>query len=100
MLDNSISLPSDDPPHGVDGRGLARTPGVVSYVLHESCHVITAGTATEAIENFDDTVDVAFLDRRLPDASGDHVLEQIRARGDCKVAMLTAIEPDFDIVDI
>jgi DNA-binding response OmpR family regulator len=35
----------------------------------------------------------------MPDFSGDETLEAIRDRGiDCRVAMVTAVEPDFDIV--
>jgi DNA-binding response OmpR family regulator len=53
----------------------------------------------EALEELDDEVSVVLLDRRMPDVSGDDVLEAIRDRGiDCRVAMVTAVEPDFDIV--
>ncbi|MDY7082832.1 MAG: HalX domain-containing protein, partial [Halobacteria archaeon] len=46
-------------------------------------------------------VDVVFLDRRMPGMSGDEVLDGIRDRGyDCKVAMVTAVDPDFDIIDM
>ena len=46
----------------------------------------------------DESVDVVLLDRRMPGQSGDEVLEEIRASGhDCRVAMLTAVEPDEDI---
>ncbi|MEF8818621.1 MAG: response regulator [Haloferacaceae archaeon] len=46
-------------------------------------------------------VDVALLDRRMDDVSGDEVLAAIRSRGhDCRVAMVTAVEPDFDLVDV
>jgi CheY-like chemotaxis protein len=51
-----------------------------------------------ALSTMDDTVDVVFLDRRMPGPSGGAVLEEIRERGyDCRVAMLTAVEPDEDI---
>jgi DNA-binding response OmpR family regulator len=37
----------------------------------------------------------------MPDLSGDDVLEKIRADGiDCRVAMVTAVDPDFDILDL
>jgi DNA-binding response OmpR family regulator len=59
---------------------------------------VTYGGA-EALEALDDDVSVVLLDRRMPDISGDDVLEAIRDRGiDCRVAMVTAVEPDFDIV--
>jgi DNA-binding response OmpR family regulator len=35
----------------------------------------------------------------MPDLSGDEVLEAVRDRDiDCRVAMVTAVEPDFDII--
>lgn len=61
--------------------------------------VRTAYGGDEALEKLDDDVDVALVDRLMPDLSGDEVLAAIRERGyDCRVAMVTAVEPDFDIV--
>lgn len=55
----------------------------------------------EALEVVDDDVDAVLLDRRMPGLSGDEVLEEIRARGiDCPVGMVTAVEPDFEIVEM
>ena len=62
--------------------------------------VATAYSASEATELLDG-IDVALLDRRLPDGSGDDVLEQIRERDiDARVAMVTAVDPDFDILEM
>ena len=48
-----------------------------------------------------DEIDVVLLDRRMPRVSGDDVLEEIRDRGiDCRVIMITAVDPDFDIIDM
>jgi DNA-binding response OmpR family regulator len=67
--------------------------------LDEEYDVRTAYGGHEALELFDDDVDVVLLDRRMPDMPGDEVLESIRADGgDCRVAMVTAVEPDFDII--
>ena len=61
--------------------------------------VRTAYDGTEALDAIDDDVDVVLLDRRMPELSGDTVLETIRDRNlDCRVAMVTAVEPDFDII--
>ena len=61
----------------------------------------TAYGGEEALETVDDGVDVVLLDRRMPDRSGDEVLEIIHERGlDCRVVMVTAVDPDFDIVDM
>ena len=46
-------------------------------------------------------IDAVLLDRRLPDAPGEEVLDLIEDHGfDCRVAMVTGVEPDFDIVDM
>jgi DNA-binding response OmpR family regulator len=61
----------------------------------------TAHTAGEAEELLDDDIDVALLDRRLPDGSGDDVLSMIQEAGlDARVAMVTAVDPDFDILEM
>jgi CheY-like chemotaxis protein len=45
--------------------------------------------------------DVVLLDRRMPGLSGREVLEEIRDRGlDVRVAMVTAVDPDFDITEM
>ena len=45
--------------------------------------------------------DVVLLDRLMPDISGDAVLETIREEDiDCHVAMVTAVSPDFDIIEM
>lgn len=55
----------------------------------------------EALETIDIDVDIVLLDRRMPDISGDEVLEQIREKGyDCRVIMLTAVDPGIDIVEM
>ncbi|MGQ4556233.1 HalX domain-containing protein [Halobellus sp. GM3] len=69
--------------------------------LRDEYRVRTAYGGREALEELDDEVDVVLLDRRMPDLSGDEALEGIRERGvDCRVAMVTAVEPDFDIVEM
>ncbi len=45
--------------------------------------------------------DIALLDRRLPDGHGEELLATIRDRElDIRVGMVTAVEPDFDIVEM
>jgi DNA-binding response OmpR family regulator len=68
--------------------------------LQHRYDVRTAGCGSEALEQLDD-VDVVVLDRRMPGLSGDRLLRDIRDRGlDCRVTMLTGVDPDFDIVDM
>jgi len=69
--------------------------------LSAEYEVRTAHIAGEARELLEDDIDVALLDRRLPDGSGDDVLSMIRESGiDARVAMVTAVDPDFDILEM
>jgi DNA-binding response OmpR family regulator len=69
--------------------------------LEESYDVQTAHDGREALAVVSDDVDVVLLDRRMPRLSGDEALERIRARGyDVRVAMVTAVDPDFDVVEM
>jgi len=69
--------------------------------LSGSYDVRTAYSAGGAIDELDDSVDVVLLDRRLPERSGDDVLARIReADYDCQVAMVTAVDPDFDTLEL
>lgn len=67
--------------------------------LEEDYEVRTAQNGSEALERIDDEIDIALLDRLMPGMSGDEVLAEIRERAPgCRVAMVTAVEPDFDII--
>jgi len=69
--------------------------------LEDDCDVETAYDGSEALEAIDGAIDVVLLDRRMPGLSGDTVLETIREQSlECRVAMVTAVEPDFDIVEL
>ena len=69
--------------------------------LSESYRVDTAYNGTEALELLDETVDVVLLDRMMPDISGGTVLEEIRASDvDCRVAVVSAVTPDLDIIQM
>lgn len=78
-------------------------PYVDAYTswLEDSYTVRTATNIRDALNQLDPSIDVALLDRRMPDGSGDQLLEEIRARGlGCQVAMVTAVEPEIDIIDL
>lgn len=63
--------------------------------------VKTAYSGQEAVELLDRAIDIVLLDRRMPEFSGDDVLVEIRNRGlSSRVAMVTAIAPDFDILEM
>ena len=63
--------------------------------------VETAYSGEAALSKLDSAVDVVLLDRRMPDLSGDEVLSAIREkRYDTRVAMVTAVDADFDIIEM
>lgn len=68
--------------------------------LEDDYDVVTALDGTEALEVLErEPIDVVLLDRRMPGISGDDVLETITEQEmDCQVAMVTAVEPDLDIL--
>jgi CheY-like chemotaxis protein len=70
--------------------------------LEDSYGVSVAHSGSEALDKLERVeVDVVLLDRLMPGLSGDEVLERIEKEGfDCRVAMVTAVEPDFDIVEM
>jgi len=82
----------DDEQDVVDVYALAFTDGDYS--------VLKAHSGEEALEKVADA-DVVLLDRRMPGLSGGEVLDEIRDRGlDVRVAMVTAVDPDFDITEM
>ncbi|WP_123536384.1 response regulator [Halosimplex salinum] len=79
----------------------AEVADVYALRLRDDYDAVTAYGGEEALDAVDETVDVVLLDRRMPQVSGDEVLSTIRDRGlDTRVIMITAVDPDFDIVDM
>ena len=69
--------------------------------LQRNHDVRTAYGGPDALETLDASVDIIFLDRRMPRMTGDEVLAEIREQGyGCCVVLMTAVDPDFDIIDI
>ena len=94
MTERPTVLVVDDKPDVAD---------TYSIWLQESYDVRTAYGGYEALELLDEgaDVDVVLLDRRMPGLHGDEVLESIRSRNPaCRIAMVTAVEPDFDIIEM
>ncbi|WP_435066626.1 bacterio-opsin activator domain-containing protein [Haloplanus sp. C73] len=72
-----------------------------SVWLSDDFDTETAYGGVQARKQIHDGLDLVLLDRRMPGIPGDRILEDIRERGiDCQVAMLTAVEPDTDIIDL
>ena len=69
--------------------------------LADDCSVTTAHDGREALAAASPETDVVLLDRRMPRLSGDEALQRLRGRGyNVRVAMVTAVDPDFDVVDM
>ena len=72
-----------------------------SDYLEDDYDVRTAYGGAEAMDMLSADLDVVLLDRRMPVVSGNEVLAEIGERGlQCRVAMVTAVDPDFDIIDM
>ncbi len=69
--------------------------------LEPEYEVRTAYGGEEALEQVDESVELVVLDRRMPEVTGDEVLETIREKGfDCLVVLVTAVDPEFNIVEL
>ncbi|ACV10546.1 response regulator receiver protein [Halorhabdus utahensis DSM 12940] len=69
--------------------------------LPETYDVRTAYNGADALEILEEPIDIVLLDRRMPVMSGNEVLASIEERGiEVRVAMVTAVDPDFDIIDL
>jgi DNA-binding response OmpR family regulator len=79
----------------------AEVADVYALRLRDQYETETAYGGRAALERLDEDVDVVLLDRRMPDIGGDEVLEEIRGRDiSTRVIMITAVDPDFDIIDM
>lgn len=64
-------------------------------------HVDVVYSGNDAINQLTNDLDIALLDRRLPDMSGNEIITEIQEREiNCRVAMITAVDPDFDILQM
>jgi two-component system response regulator AdeR len=92
LPESGTVLVVDDEPHLV---------GMYAAMLEDVHTVRTATSGEAALDRLSEAVDVILLDRRMPGLSGDEVLEIVRERGyECRVAMVTSVEPDMDIVEM
>ncbi|WP_338739710.1 HalX domain-containing protein [Haloplanus salilacus] len=73
---------------------------VYALAFSDDYVVEKAYSGEEALEKATDA-DAILLDRRMPGLSGGDVLDEIRRCGvGARVAMVTAVDPDFDIVEM
>lgn len=91
----------EDTPHVLlveDDEGLA---DLYSIWLEGFCTVTAVNDCASAYEKFGESFDVVLLDRHLPDGKGDELLREIRSLScDWPVAMVTAEEPDMNILSM
>ena len=81
-----------------DERGLA---DLYEIWLSDDYEIRVAYDGESALDHLDEAVDVVLLDRQMPDLTGDEVLETIKEQEmTCRVAMVTAVDPNFDIVEM
>lgn len=79
----------------------AEVADVYALRLRERYDVETAYSGAAALDAVDEDTDVVLLDRRMPDRTGEEVLTELRDRDlDVRVIMITAVDPDFDIVEM
>lgn len=89
--DSTVLVVDDEEP-------FART---VALWLDEYWTTTVATDGEEAVRRYGPEIDAVLLDRRMPKLSGDEALDQIRAQdGSARIAMMTAVEPDLDIVEL
>ena len=68
--------------------------------LKQKYRVRIANSGEEAIKKMDAEIDVMLVDRRMPDFSGDYILEKARERQiDCHVSMVTAMRRELGTIE-
>ncbi|MCG1004431.1 MULTISPECIES: response regulator [Halobacterium] len=68
--------------------------------LSDEYETIPVYSGQEAIEHLEDA-DLVFVDRRLPEMSGDRIAEVARERGyDIPIVALSAVDPSPEILDV
>lgn len=72
-----------------------------AHHLQDDYEARVAFTGGEALVELTSEIDLVLLDRRMPGMSGDELLEHIDDwESDCQVIMVTAVDPDMDIIDM
>ena len=78
-----------------------RLADIFTTWLSAEYEVLTAYDGKAALSYLHRDIDAVLLDRRMPGMTGDEVLKELRHRGvEAPVGMVTAVEPDFDIIEM
>jgi len=101
QLENRAQMTDSQPPVVLIVEDEPDVAETYNLWLADDYDVRIAQDGDEGLTELDEAVDVVLLDRMMPGLSGDEVLERIRERDlECRVAMVTAVEPDFDILEM
>jgi two-component system response regulator AdeR len=69
--------------------------------ISERYTATTLYSGDQVLDMIDETVDAVTLDRRMPGLSGGEVVRELRGQGyDTPVAMVSAVPPKYDIIDL
>lgn len=91
----------DDPPTVLIVEDQSRLADLFELWLGDAYTVTVAYDCETALELLDETIDVATLDRNLPDGQGGEIIAAIRDRElDCRVAVVSAVEPTIDVIEM
>lgn len=70
-------------------------------ILKPDYTVESADSGEAALEAIGSHIDACLIDRRMPSMSGGEVVKRIREEGyDLPIAMVTAVDPDFDVLEL
>lgn len=73
---------------------------IFSIWLSDTFDVDTVTKGADALAVLNGDIDVVVLDWRIPDVSGEEILQEIRDDGlDCAVAVITGADPDLIGID-
>jgi CheY-like chemotaxis protein len=68
---------------------------VYELLCESEYDVLTATGGAEALETFGSHVDFAFFDRRMPEMSGDEIIETLRDEGyETPMGIISAVDPE------
>lgn len=69
--------------------------------LRDEYELIITHGGDSARERLTSDIDVVLLDRRIPGMAGADLIDEIRTRKlDCRIAIVSAVEPDEDILEL
>lgn len=69
--------------------------------LDDTYTTCVAYDGDDVMDMLDESIDIAVLDRRMPEYSGEELTRAIRNEGfECRIALISADEPDLGLIDV